>query len=189
MNNPRKIFFSMLVATTLAGCVTNEQFNNEMSVLQDEYRVENQQTNLAMSTRSFDVDKGRLIKAFIDTFSRKNIAVVNLDKEIGYLLAEGTGFLPPDKHKELGLAYVAELNRRTSVQWNYTPGVTTTVFTVNINEVTKNRTRAKVGLSNKASAKQHAAYYSEEYPPFTRARYEELWAELEKSLFIQRNMN
>ncbi len=188
MKNKSRFFSMLFLFATLTGCVTQDQLNKEMALLSSERRIENQQIFLSIGERTFDVDKSKLIKAFIATFSDKNIAVVNLDKEVGYLLAEGGGLLPPDKHKEIGMAIIKEQNEKTSVTWQYTPGATTEVFTVNIYEQGENRTKAKVGISHKAMNNTQAAYL-EPIPIMLTALFEELWSGLEKSLFIQRNMD
>jgi hypothetical protein len=132
------------------------------------------------------MEKLSLMKGFITAFTNKNIAVVNMDKEIGYLLAEGSGFLSPEKYKEVCQKNVDRLNERTSgVSWRFTPGNEIYRFTVNIYSRDANRTIAKVGITLQVLGNQPIK--SHELPPFMlTAMYEELWRELEKSLFIQR---
>lgn len=170
----------------LTGCAA--KFKAELNKIAEEDRVENQHIFLSMGERTFDVDKITLIKAFITTFTNKNIAVVNVDKEIGYLMAEGSGFLSPQKYKEIGMENVERLNERTSkygFRWEYTPGNDTQRFTVNLFDKGKNCTTAKVGISNQIIGNQQIKNH--ELPSMMlSAFYEELWRELEKSLFIQR---
>ena len=182
----KQIFSLFFCLTILTGCAA--QFKAELNKISEEDRIENQQIFLSMGERTFDIDKINLMKAFITTFTNKNIAVVNMDKEIGYLLAEGSGFLSPQKYKEVGMENVERLNERTGkygARWTYTPGNDSQRFTINLFDKGKNRTTAKVGISNKVSGNQQIKQH--ELPPMMlTAIYEELWRELEKSLFIQR---
>lgn len=172
----------------LTGCAAPAQFKAELNKIAEEDRIENQHIFLSMGERTFDVDKITLIKAFITTFTNKNIAVVNVDKEIGYLMAEGSGFLSPQKDKEVGMENVERLNERTGkygFRWEYTLGNDTQRFTVNLFDKGKNRTTAKVGISNQIIGAQQIKIH--ELPSMMlSAFYKELWRELEKSLFIQR---
>jgi hypothetical protein len=164
----------------------NTGLAEEMNKIAQEDRIQNQQIALSMGERTFDMEKLSLMKGFITAFTNKNIAVVNMDKEIGYLLAEGSGFLSPEKYKEVCQKNVDRLNERTSgVSWRFTPGNEIYRFTVNIYSRDANRTIAKVGITLQVLGNQPIK--SHELPPFMlTAMYEELWRELEKSLFIQR---
>jgi len=182
-----KYLFSLIFCLTiLTGCAA--KFTSELNKISAEDRIKNQHIFLSMGERTFDVDKINLIKAFITTFTNKNIAVVNMDKEIGYLLAEGSGFLSPQKYKEVGMGNVKRLNERTGkygYRWTYTPGNDSQRFTINLFDKGENRTMAKVGVSSKISGNQQIKKH-ELNPNMLTAIYDELWRELEKSLFIQR---
>lgn len=174
----RHVINSFLLLIFLTGCAA--QFKAELNKIAEEDRIENQHIFLSMGERTFDVDKITLIKAFITTFTNKNVAVVNVDKEIGYLMAEGSGFLSPQKYKEVCMENVERLNDRTGkygFQWEYTPGNDTQRFTVNLFNKGKDRTTAKVGISNQIIGTEQIKIHEFD-PMMLSAFYEELWREL-----------
>lgn len=178
-----RLTVGLVVIVALSGCAG--MLVEEMNKIAQEDRIQNQQIALSMGERAFDMDKLSLMKGFISAFTNKNMAIINMDKDIGYLLSEGSGFLSPEKYKEAAQKNVDRLNKRTFAHWQLTPGNETTRFTVNFYSKEANRTIAKVGISNQVLGNQQNKIH--ELPPFMlTALYEELWRELEKSLFIQR---
>jgi len=177
---PFSLVFCLAIVT---GCV---DIAAQMTEIAEEDRIANQQILLSMGERTLDVDKINLMKAFVTAFSNKNISVASMDKELGYLMAEGSGFLSPEKYKEVGMANVDRMNERTTgIKFKFVSGNNILRFNVNLFEKGENRTTAKVGVSSKTLGEQEVKVH--ELPPIMlTAIYEELWRELDKALFIQR---
>jgi len=112
------------------------------------------------------------------------MSVINLDKEVGYILAEGETPISPEKMKELGLANVDKLIERTGIQWNYVGNNMDVRVTVNLLEKKKNVITVKIGLSSQIASKQSPVRNNELPPSFTNAIYTSLWSEFDKQLFI-----
>jgi len=181
------LVFIILVFST--GCVVSRDPAAEkiaMDKLKKENRIKNKQIYLSMGERTFDVNEITLMKALVSAFNNKNIAVKNIDKDIGFLSAEGRGFLSPEKQKEISIRKLAKLNKisnKNGYTWHNTPGNNIKMFSANFFSKGKNRTTVKVGVSQtvfgNASSTNH-----EMNPETLAAIYEELWRELDKSLFL-----
>ncbi len=148
-----------------------------------EDKAKNKQIALALGQRTFDVSKERLMKAFITAFSNKNLTVINMDKGLGFIVAEGGQFIDATRVRQLVTAgRIARLNKASYPGANYThlAGVICPMAlrsTVNLFEKRENRTTVKLGFNPGSRIA-----CSELLPVW----YEEMWAEIEQAIFIQR---
>jgi hypothetical protein len=155
---------------------------------QAEDKITNKQTALAVGKRTFDVSKKKLMKAFITAFSNRNLAVMNMDKELGFMVAEGGEFIDPAKIKKLGEERIQRLNKSAFPgAFVYMAGNYMLRITVNLFEKGENRTLAKMGFTSvtQSTAQQKFDGVPSEFLP---VYYEEMWAEIEQSIFMQREM-
>ncbi len=182
MSKIRGVLLILLVPVFLISCVSN--MAKDLSDIAAEDRVQNKEIALSRGERVFDVPSITVIKAFITAFSQLNMAVINLDKEVGYILAEGEMPLNPEKVKEIGMANVDRLSKRTGIKWVYVGNNMEVRVTVNLLEKKKNVITIKMGLSSQVTNKQTAIRNNELPPSFTNAIYTSLWAEFDKQLFI-----
>jgi len=159
-----------------------------LSDIAAEDRIQNREIALSRGERNFDTSVLVLMKAFITTFSQFNMSVINLDKDIGYILAEGDVPVSPEKFKELGMKNVERLNDRIDgVIWQYVGSNMETRITVNL-ITKKDYITAKMGFSAKTVG--NAVVKNNELPPFmVDAMYTELWTEFDKQLFILQSTN
>jgi hypothetical protein len=175
----------LFISLFVVGCVgINPNTAALLSEIAAEDRVANKQIALAKGERTFETSSLVLMKAFITTFAQFNMRVVNLDKELGYILAEGETPISPEKYKELGMRNVDRLNERSSSSaWTYLGSNTEKSITVSIFEKQDNLVTAKMGISNKVLT--NAILKINETPPwFTEEIYTSIWTELDKQLFI-----
>jgi hypothetical protein len=112
------------------------------------------------------------------------MAVVNLDKDIGYILAEGEPPVSPEKLQELSIRNVDRLNERYgSKVFVYMGSNSKHRVTVNITQKNESVTTAKMSFSSEVISNQPIKGH--ELPPFfTDAMYTSIWNELDKQLFI-----
>jgi len=176
----------LLVLLLFSGCAGMQIAAIEKSQAED--IIKNKQTAMSVGQRTFDVSKKILMKAFITAFSNRNLAVMNMDKELGFMVAEGAEFIDPAKIKKLGEERIARLNKHSfQGAFIYTAGNYVLRITVNLFEKGKNRTLAKMGFTSVTVA---TAIHKYDGVPseFLPVYYEEMWDELEKALFVQREV-
>jgi hypothetical protein len=176
----------LLVLLLFSGCAGMQIAALEKNQAED--IIKNKQTAMSVGQRTFDVSKKKLMKAFITAFSNRNLAVMNMDKELGFMVAEGGEFLDPAKVKKIGEERVGRLNEKTFPgAFVYLAGNYVLRITVNLFEKGKNRTLAKMGFTSvtvSTAQNKYDGVPSEFLPVY----YEEMWDELEKAIFVQREM-
>ena len=153
-----------------------------------------------MQQRTFDLSKDSLIKAFINAFSNKNLTVLTLERGVGYMMSEGRQFL--DKNA------LINISRERNNQFNKDLG-SASIFkyaipkvnlrvTVNLYEKEKKRTLVKIkinpshqncmlcgdGICKDVSGLEEK--YCPLSPTMVSLWYQQLWDEIEKSIFMQR---
>jgi hypothetical protein len=186
----------LLVLLVFAGCVGNAEVNRVLD--QEQNRV-----NLvasSMQQRTFDLSKDSLIKAFINAFSNKNLTVLTLEKGVGYMMSEGHQFL--DKNA------LIKISRERNNQFNKDLGSASfnsfaisnsdLRITVNLYEKEKKRTLAKIKINPSHQnciicgdgICQDLPGLEKKYCPLPPAMvqmwYQQIWDEIEKSIFMQR---
>lgn len=110
----------LVLSALLYGCV----ITGEQTAKWDQAnRTQSKQVALSMGERTFEGDKTTFIKAVINAFANKNLTVINMDKDIGFLVAEGFNVLSPDKEKQLFMDKVLpRLEEFFGTPFEYTPG-------------------------------------------------------------------
>jgi hypothetical protein len=152
-----------------------------------EDKAKNEQISLASGKRTFDVPKKILMKAIITAFANKNLTVKNVDKELGFIVAEGGEFLDAAKAKQIALqGRIARLNEASFPgAFVHTPGNYTVLSTVNIFEKGDNRNLVQLRFTSKVEGNSPVKYDGTPSEMLS-AWYEEMWAEIEQAIFIQR---
>ena len=153
-----------------------------------EEQIEGKQISLAMGQRTFDVPIKRLMKAIITAFTNNNLSVITLDKEIGYMVAEGGEFLDPATEKKIIAERIKRLEKESfSGAFVATPGNYTVRSTVNLFSKGGNKTLVKLGFTTKVESNVPNKYHTTT-PGILAAWYKKIWAEIEQSIFIQREI-
>jgi hypothetical protein len=183
------IFICLLVAT---GCGGNTNWN----LIGDQEQQEVKSVATSMGQRTFDVSKDNMTKALVNAFSSKDLTVLTVEKDAGFIMAEGPQFL--DKESLLDISK----ERRTKFNSRYgnpsfvlyaIPDVDLRI-TANLYGKENNRTLIKMKINAKHKNCTDPGGYKieldEEYcplPPSMVSRwYQQLWDEIEKSIFMQR---
>ena len=176
----------LLVCLTLQGCaVSQKELVRVIQELDSQNMDGGREVTLAQGERSFDFSKDFVIKAFLTTFGQFNMAVVNLDNEMGYILGEGAAPLAPGELERIGREQVALLNEMTQGYnpWAYVGANNRVRATVNLFEKGDNYVTAKLTFSNEVTSRG-VSNSDSIYPPFLEAYYAAIWDELDKQLFI-----
>jgi hypothetical protein len=81
----------ILLAIFLSGCaVPNTQQINLLNMQEGE---KTRQVTSSLGQRTFEVGSGVIIKALINAFANKNLTVLTVEKDAGFVMAEGANFL------------------------------------------------------------------------------------------------
>ena len=214
------IKFVIFLAIFLSGCGLKAIKQTNLLLSQEDGKTK--QIALSLGQRTFDVASGELTKAVINAFSNKNLTVLNVTKDSGFMMAEGPNFL---SNAQL-LNVIAQRNARYNgvfpfgegsegpfLGGNCIPDANLRV-TANIYNKAEKRTLIKLNINhmradapckcNMGGVINHpysppevmrgykwAGYAYNNLCPFfplemVSSWYRELWDEIEKSIFMQR---
>jgi hypothetical protein len=184
-----------IYAVVLGGCVSGAQWDKTLT--QERQGVKSVSTS--MGQRTFDVSQGNLIKAFVNAFSSNNLTVLTLEKDAGFMMAEGKQFLSKGALINIWNERASKFNSQfgnPSFTGYLIPNVNLRV-TVSLYEKEKNRTLVKMDfnsvhngclvLEGKLLKKVDMEEIACPLPPTMVSRwYQEMWDEIGKSIFMQR---
>ena len=174
-----------LVCLLLQSCVTQTGINTALQEYDEQNAAAGREVTLARGERNLDFSKEFVIKAFLTTFGQYNMAVINLDKELGYILGEGAPPAAPEELERIGKEEIDRLNEITQGgnPWRYTPGLGRVRATVNLFEKSDNFSTAKLTFSSETLGMSQSKSHSIA-PGVLEAYYSTIWGELDKQLFI-----
>ena len=91
LNHHRMFLTAVLTGLlALAGCAGQ----HGVVAFGNEDLVRSKQTSLTLEQITFDVSDAKLIKAFINAFSNKGLIILTLEKDAGFIMAEGADVVP-----------------------------------------------------------------------------------------------
>jgi hypothetical protein len=177
-----KLFVIVFLFSGCAGMQTSA-----LEKITAEDRAKNEQIALASGQRTFDVEKKMLMKAIISAYANKNLTVTNVDKELGFIVAEGGEFVDPAKAKQIAKdGRLARLNEAAFPgAFVYMPGNYTIRSTINIFEKGEKRNLVKLRFTSRVEGNSPVKYDATPSEMLS-VWYEEMWAEIEQAIFIQR---
>jgi hypothetical protein len=182
-----KNYWIILFCFILQGCVgvSQAELNRVMTEVGRIQSLEANEIRLARGERSFEAPKDIVTKAFVTTFGQFNMAVVNLDQDVGYILGEGSGPIPPEEFERVGQERVAWFNEMTQGgnPWTYVGDNTIVRATINLFDKGDNLTTAKLSFSSKVVG-QHASVSHSIGSLLLDPYYTYFWDEFDKQLFI-----
>lgn len=181
---PRTVML-LAILFSFSGCAGMQVSALEKITAED--KAKNEQIALASGQRTFDVSKIMLMKAIITAFANKNLTVKNVDKELGFIVAEGGEFIDPAKAKQISeQGRIARLNEAAFPgAFVYMAGNYTVLSTVNIFEKGENKNLVKLRFTSRVEGNSPTKYDGTP-SELLLAWYEEIWAEIEQAIFIQR---
>ncbi|MGD1018328.1 MAG: hypothetical protein ABSA12_03305 [Verrucomicrobiia bacterium] len=194
MKTPVKILACVLWSALLAGCAGllnpgAEQHPENVAALFTQWGEQDARLNEALGERVYDKDFDAVFSAAVTGLSDIGLAVKNMERQSGYILAEGPTPLPKDQYESLVLKSCAEINKVSSQHWTPQLGNATKSVTITVLRLGDHKTKVKMrdvvseihsGASNK---------YNDEYPPTLEAEYQSLWRALEKQIFLDENLD
>jgi hypothetical protein len=187
------IFIGLLV---ISGCAGQSDWSRTLNKEQQRVKA----VSSSINQRVFDVSQDTLIKATINAFSNKNLSVITLEKDSGYMLSEGPQFLDGSTLSQLSKERDAQFRKElggVQVGTYLIPKISKLRTTVNLYEKSKNKTLLKLKINpiqencmlcEGGVCKDHKI--EEQYCPLSPKMvtlwYQQLWGEIEKSIFMQR---
>jgi hypothetical protein len=192
-----------LYAVALAGCAGRSFISHsDIISLANEERAMLKQASLALEQRTFDVSEAKLIKALVNGLSNKGLIVQTLEKDAGFIMAEGSEIL--DYNSLLSVR-----NERNTRWWNSSGGkdllgrgyaLPDVILKVTVNFYSKGaeKTLVKMKINSVVQACMYpldgritkpSRYLITNCPPsptMVSLWYQQLWDEIEKSIFMQR---
>lgn len=151
---------------------------------------ENEKQTLALGERIFDKNFDHVFTSCVTGMASAGLSVKNMERQSGYILAEGPDPVPLEKRKVLAQGQVDELNRVSSgLTWSPSYGNSTLAVTLTLLNLNRNQTKIKMRISIvniKSTAKN--TYYSV-YPPLYAEDYIGLWRVIEKQLFMDEHLD
>ena len=98
MTNYILITVAILVLQT--GCtITRSEPLELYAQISKDSREASKQVSLASGSKKFDFPPNELMKAIIVASSNNNLAVVNIDNDIGFVIAEGPSIISPEEER------------------------------------------------------------------------------------------
>ena len=179
-----KLGLIVLIVLVQAGCAA--QVAEGIAKLNEQWRLENNRVQLAMGEKTFSAGKVEIIKAAITGFSDQNISILNIDKELGYVLAEGSGIITGAREKEIAITKIhPEFQEATGIQPVYLPGNYRVRINLNIFERGK-ESLVKMRLSSVVSSAPGTPTAHQLHPDLIREHFKVLWEAIDKHLFMQK---
>ena len=191
--NHHRVFLTAVLAGLLAfaGCVATQ--NKAL----DAERQSLSQMSSSLEQRSFDVSHDILVKAFINAFANKNLIVLTLEKDAGFIMADGAEFLNKGTLINIATERNSRFNAQPGMMGNHSiPNVNLkatvnlykkeakrTLVKMKIISIQKNCMRLVQGTFMDSGEKESQCPPS---PMMVSLWYQQLWDEIEKSIFMQR---
>ena len=197
LNHHRVFLTAVLVGIlVIAGCAGTSDWSRTLDAERQRVKI----ASSSLEQRTYEVSKEKLIKAFINAFSNKNLTVLTLEEGAGYMMSEGPQFLTPEiltnLSRERDNQFRSQLGGIQAGKY-LIPKIATLRISVNLYDKEKNRTRAKVKVNHIqkncmlcengiCTGYKVQEQYCPLSPTMVLMWYQQLWDEIEKSIFMQR---
>ena len=190
----RRILTCTLLSILLAGCGTTAsqmKANNEsFAAVCARWGEENHRQHQAFGERVYDKDFDSVFSAVVTAFSDSGLAVKNMERQSGYILAEGPSPLPASQARKLAQESCDEVNKVCSLKYLPTPGNNTISVTITVILMGEHKAKMKMRIVNTdIHADPRAERHFESYPPTLEAEYQFIWRALEKQIFLDENLD
>jgi hypothetical protein len=181
--------YVILVTTLfLTGCI-GHQIAKEKE-LWNQWSIENKKQNTALGEKVYDKVPKTVISAIITGVSSTGLTIKNIDRESGFVLAEGPLPISLEKETELGEEMVRKLRRvAPSRLWRATTGTAVHSFTFNVLKTGDNKTKVKLRISSVAVKLAAENVYHGIYPPILVEEFRVVWEGIEKQLFLDESLD
>jgi len=182
---PLNFIIFIIAFLFISGCVN---LAGERALFSD-WGEQNKRQNQMLGERVYDKDSGLVFTAFITGLANMGFVVRNMERQSGYILAEGPLPISIEEEAKIGKSMSDELNSVSNRGWKATPGNCKIGVTVTILPLGKKQTKAKVHIAMAELRSQAAIQYSQLYPPIIDAAYKAIWPAIDKQIFLDQNLD
>jgi hypothetical protein len=173
----------------LAGCESTETGKGEQKATQEKTKAqfkrwgeENQRQNLALGERTYDKDFDLVFSAVVTGFADIGLPIRTMERQSGYIFAEGPDRLPENECERLSKLEIAELNKLGELVWRYENHGIIRSTTISVVRLGERKTKVKMRITTPQSYDANGQSFHEEYPPMLEAEYQFMWRALEKQI-------
>lgn len=195
MKTPTGIFAYLLLAALFSGCVPTtttyqppqETSRKQLAALSAQWEKEDARINEAFGERIYDKDPDVVFSAVVTGLANAGLAIKNMERQSGYILAEGPSPIPPDQFIKLEQPAVDEINKVSSRK-NYhanASGPRSVTITVIKFGVQKTKVKMRINRLLIISSGSNSSIY----PAVLQADYQCCWRALEGQIFLDENLD
>jgi hypothetical protein len=169
-------------------CVSSGKSLQKERELWAYYGEQNKKQNMAFGERLYDKSFDLVFSAVITGLSDIGLSVKNMERQSGYIFAEGPMPLSPVEQQKYGEEVSAELNKVSPQHWTPLIGNAVHSFTINVLKSAHNQTKVKLRIST-VNVSGGSSVYASIYPPEFEALYRLAWQALERQIFLDEHLD
>ncbi len=182
-----------LIPLLTAGCPTmlGEGDNKALLALSSEWEDTNKQQNIALGERVYQRDFDLVFTAVVTGLSDLGLAIKNMERQSGYILAEGPTTLSTEEENRFAQEAAAQA-RQGSSMWSrtyVTLGNGTLATTITLKRIADGHTKVKMRIAVVALSGPATNKYYGVYPPWLQAEYQKMWQALDRQIFLDENLD
>lgn len=179
----------VILVSMLCGCAVIMKNSKKERQLFTAWGEENKRQNQAFGERVYDKDFDLVFTAVITGLADIGFSIRNMERQSGYILAEGPSPLSDEELNRHAEGMVQELNR-VSAGWYATPGNAKKAATITVLRFGNGRTKVKMRISTADIKTNNAStIYSGTYPPILESEYKATWRALERQIFLDEHLD
>ena len=183
----RKYFLCYMCILFLNGCVSNKKIIACENKIFKNYSSINRQQYLSLGEKVFKAPYDIVFSSIVTGISNMGIAIKNMEKESGYILAEGMDTRPMKIQKQTAEILVNELSKcgRT---WEARLGNAIYSYSFNLKKY-NNHIKVKLRISVVVNQNQGTTLYSSFHPKLLETHYQHAWRNIEQQLFLDTHLD
>lgn len=179
-----------LIPLLTAGCATMLGKSDEkVRALWSEWGNRNKQQHIALGERVYQKDFDLVFTAVVTGLSDLGLSIKNMERQSGYILAEGPTPLSAEEETRIGQEMVDQINQVAPTKWYVTPGNATKAATITLKRIADGQTKVKMRIANVAIHGNYTSRYYSTYPPLLQAEYQKMWQTIERQIFLDENLD
>lgn len=178
----------VILVSMLCGCSVIMKNSKKERQLFTAWGEENKRQNQTFGERVYDKDFDLVFTAVITGLADIGFSIRNMERQSGYILAEGSSPLSDEERNRHAEAMVQELNR-VSAGWYAAPGNAKKAATITVLRFGNGRTKIKMRISLADVKTNASSIYSGMYPPILEAEYRVTWRALERQIFLDEHLD